>query len=62
MNYNILKTKTTMKKTYINPSIDVIEFKATHQMLAGSNFDTSNETPKEWGARRFVFDDDEEEY
>ena len=49
-----------MKKTYINPSIDVIEIKASHQLLAGSNFDTSNETPTEWGSRSIDFDDDEE--
>ena len=29
-----------MKKTYINPELDVIEFKAQHQILAGSEVPT----------------------
>ena len=27
---------TTMKKTYINPTLDVVEMKYTHQLLNGS--------------------------
>ena len=49
-----------MKKTYINPSFDVIEIKASHQLLAGSNLATSTETPTEWGSRSIDFDDDED--
>ena len=28
---------TNMKKTYINPTLDVVEIKYQHQLLAGSN-------------------------
>lgn len=31
------KTDKTMKKTYINPTLDVVEIKYQHQLLAGSN-------------------------
>ena len=32
----MFKTKTTMKKTYINPTMAVVELKMACQMLAGS--------------------------
>ena len=47
-----------MKKTYINPEIEVIKIQAL-QMLAGSPGDAHEEAPDEYGAREegFIFDD-----
>ncbi len=49
-----------MKKTYINPEMEIIKIASQMQMLAGSLKEVSEETPGEWGAREdgFTFDDD----
>ena len=49
-----------MKKTYFNPSLDIIKINANHQLLAGSETTTplSSGNPTEWGAREFDFDED----
>lgn len=62
----MFKTKTTMKKTYINPSIDVYELKATQQLLAGSvegfndELDTTGGNGSVALSRDFDFDDEED--
>ena len=48
-----------MKKAYINPAMEIVKI-STQQMLAGSPKGISDETPKEWGARKFDFDLDED--
>ena len=50
----------TMKKTYINPELEVVKLQ-TMQMLAASkeNVDLVEEVPTEWGAREFTFDEEE---
>ncbi len=48
-----------MKKTYINPTIEVVKI-ATQQMIATSLPQGTNNT--EWGARELDFDEEEEEY
>ena len=57
----MFKTKTTMKKTYINPEMEIVKIQ-TMQMLAASQFDVNNEVPDEYGSRKgsFDFDDDED--
>ena len=52
-----------MKKTYINPTINVVRIQ-TMQMLAASNEQTLRSgSATEWGARRggFLWDDEEDE-
>ncbi len=55
-----------MKKTYINPSIDVYELKATQQLLAGSvegfndELDTTGGNGSVALSRDFDFDDEED--
>ena len=39
-----------MKKTYINPEMEIIKLQSQQQMLAGSAKAISDETPGEWGA------------
>lgn len=47
-----------MKKTYINPELEIIKISSKAQMLAGSAKGVSDETPSEWGSREFDdFDD-----
>ena len=46
-----------MKKTYINPELETIDVKINQQLLAGSETPTSNETPSEWGAPGFNFEE-----
>ena len=41
---------TTMKKTYINPEMEIVKIQ-TLQMLAASAKEISDEVPGEWGAR-----------
>ena len=40
----------TMKKTYINPQLEVIKIQTT-QMLAGSPGEAHEEVPEEYGGR-----------
>ena len=49
-----------MKKTYINPKMEIIKIASQMQMLAGSLKEVSEETPGEWGAHEdnFTFDED----
>ena len=44
-----------MKKTYINPTLEVIKI-GVQPLLAGSEIGLSNGNPSEWGSREF--DDD----
>ena len=48
-----------MKKTYINPEMEIVELNAKYQLMAGSNVPqgVSNETPGEWGAREYDWED-----
>ena len=59
-----LKKRRTMKKTYINPELNVFEIKPSHQLLAGSteSLETKEGAATEWGAHGDDFDWDEEEY
>ena len=45
-----------MKKTYINPELNVIEFKAQHQILAGSEVPTGTTPTNPSGSDAPVFD------
>ena len=50
-----------MKKTYINPELEVVKLQ-TMQMLAASKLDISNESftdPNLFDAREFTFDEEE---
>ena len=50
-----------MKKTYINPSIDVYELKVSHQLLAGSELGLGEAGSADAAeSRSFDFDDDED--
>ena len=55
-----------MKKTYINPSMEVVKLQMHQQMLAGSNpdvtYDSSEESiaPGSVEGRYYDFDDEEE--
>ena len=57
-----------MKKTYINPTIEVVKLQMHQQMLTGSNpdviYDSSEESiaPGSVQGRYYDFDDDEDEY
>ena len=42
-----------MKKTYINPEMEVVELNAKYQLMAGSDVNAHNEEPEEYGAREF---------
>ena len=42
-----------MKKTYINPEMEIVKLKAQYQLLAGSDVDAHEEEPEEYGAREF---------
>ena len=44
-----------MKKTYINPELEVIKI-ATRQILAASPGDAHDEEPEEYGSRPYGFD------
>ena len=44
-----------MKKTYINPQLEVIKIQTT-QMLAGSPGEAHEEVPEEYGARGNGYD------
>ncbi len=48
-----------MKKTYINPEMEIVILNAKYQLMAGSIQSISDETPSEWGSRDFDFDDEE---
>ena len=50
-----------MKKTYINPELEIVKIVSHVQLLAGSteNVDLVDETPTEWGAREFTLDEEE---
>ncbi len=51
-----------MKKTYINPKLEIVKIASKAQMLAGSVAQSvSDETPGEWGSREFVDMDDMDE-
>lgn len=51
-----------MKKEYINPEIQIVKVEL-QRMMAGSDQDVSNGTPKEWASREGRgFWDDEDEY
>lgn len=53
-----------MKKTYINPVMDVIEIKTSHQLLAGSlerGFNPGTIDAVEADARNFDLGDDPDE-
>ena len=56
---------TIMKKTYINPVMDVIEIKASHQLLAGSSLGMQmgegDADPITADARYFDLDEDPDE-
>ena len=47
-----------MKKTYINPELQVIKI-ATQQMLADSTLGTKSGEPSQWGSRELDFADDD---
>ena len=49
-----------MKKTYINPKLEIVKIASKTQMLAGSAKGVSDETPSEWGSREFDFFDEEQ--
>ena len=57
-----LKNRKNMKKTYINPTLDVVEIKYQHQLLAGSTLDLGDipTDPAISDARELDFDDDED--
>ena len=40
-----------MKKTYINPVMNVVKIASQIQLLAGSKVGMNNETPDEYGSR-----------
>ncbi len=46
-----------MKKTYINPEIEIVKLKAQYQLLAGSVGDAHEEEPGEYGAPYLEGDD-----
>ena len=47
-----------MKKTYINPEMEIVMLNANYQLMAGSAKGISEEKPSEWGSREFDdFDD-----
>ena len=60
------KTKTTMKKTYINPSMEIVKINATSQLLSGSGIETGGTPGEEYTStdvsysRGFDFDDEED--
>ena len=45
-----------MKKTYINPEMQIVELKAQYQLLAGSVGDAHEEEPEEYGVRGDGYD------
>lgn len=47
-----------MKKTYINPELEVVDLQINCTLLAGSPVPTSEETPDEWGAPILLFGDE----
>ena len=55
-----------MKKTYINPTLDVVEIKYQHQLLAGSTLgiDPTVEITDEGDllSREMDFDDEEDDF
>ena len=55
-----------MKKTYINPTLDVVEIKYQHQLLAGSTLgiDPTVQITDEGDllSREMDFDDEEEDF
>ena len=53
-----------MKKTYINPAIEVVKLKMNCQILAGSLDKYTEEVTSEGDvlSRSFDFDDDEEDW
>ena len=63
----MFKTKTTMKKTYINPTMVAVELQSNNNLLAGSGGVADGGTPgAEYTStdvsysRSFDFDDDED--
>ena len=40
-----------MKKTYINPELEIILLNTQYQLMAGSTVDAHEEEPDEFGAR-----------
>lgn len=44
-----------MKKTYINPAMEIVKLKSM-ELLAGSVQAISDETPSEWGAHENDFE------
>ena len=59
----MFKTKTTMKKQYINPAMEIIKIASRTQMLAGSTVPTGTTptNPATSDSRFFAFEDDDEE-
>ena len=56
-----------MKKTYINPKMEIVKIASQTQMLAGSKVSMGSGNASEWGARENDFDDfddlgDEEDF
>ena len=49
---------TTMKKTYINPELEIILLNTQYQLMAGSTLSARDEEPEEFGAREEDFDFD----
>ena len=45
-----------MKKTYINPEIEIVKLKANYQLMAGSIGDAHESEPEEYGAHDDSFD------
>lgn len=52
-----------MKKTYINPEIEIVNIKVQQHLLSmsGGSGQLSEETATEWGSRRGNFNFDEED-
>jgi hypothetical protein len=46
-----------MKKIYNKPEMETLVIKSSHQLLAGSEKQASGETPSEWGAPGFDFEE-----
>lgn len=40
-----------MKKTYINPEMEIVKLNAKYQLMAGSDLGGHDEVPEEYGAR-----------
>jgi len=45
-----------MKKTYINPEMEIVKLNAQYQLMAGSEVSAHDEEPEEYGAREGEFE------